>query len=104
MTRAETLKQMWLGIVSCIRSGVPILRTFESVRQQFPVNDPLGKVLEEFGQTARDGGMIADCMRKHPEFFTDFDIAVISAGELNGCLDDAAYRLANFPETPQLSR
>lgn len=75
-----------------IRAGLPIGRALSTIAAQ--VNNRLfRKVILAIRQAVESGEPLAAALAKHPKIFSELYIAMISAGEASGKLDDVLDRL-----------
>ncbi|HEX2723298.1 MAG TPA: type II secretion system F family protein [Gemmatimonadaceae bacterium] len=94
---------VWTRVVATMLSaGVPLERALS-----FPVadvgNDLLGETVAGLRQDLRDGSSLAAAMRKQPRIFSTLYVAMVSAGEETGALDQVMGRLAdNLDESAEL--
>ncbi|MEO8575747.1 MAG: type II secretion system F family protein, partial [Gemmatimonadales bacterium] len=94
---------VWTRVVATMLSaGVPLERALS-----FPAaeagNDLLDAAVSEVRKDIRDGASLASAMRKHPKVFSQLYVAMVSAGEETGALDQVLLRLAdNLDESAEL--
>ncbi|MEO8578553.1 MAG: type II secretion system F family protein, partial [Gemmatimonadales bacterium] len=94
---------VWTRVVATMLSaGVPLERALS-----FPTseagNDLLDAAVSEVRKDIRDGASFASAMRKHPRAFSQLYVAMVSAGEETGALDQVLLRLAdNLDESAEL--
>lgn len=80
-----------------LRSGVPLLRSIEVIREQTPHKN-LKTVLEDVHARVQEGATLADAMAKHPKAFGELGTSIIRAGGEGGFMEEALERLARFTE------
>lgn len=61
-------------------------------------NKKLQSVIQEISASVEGGRSLSDSFAKHPDVFSEVFIALISAGELSGTLDESLQRVANQQE------
>lgn len=61
-------------------------------------NKQLQSVIQEISASVEGGRSLSDSFAKHPGVFSEVFIALISAGELSGTLDESLQRVANQQE------
>ncbi len=82
------------------RSGVSILVSLESIREQ-STNSYFKKTIEEITHDVEAGKSLSSALSKFPKIFSEIYINMIRAGEAGGMLDDILDRLANLLEHEQ---
>ena len=80
-----------------LRAGVPVLRSLELLAKQ-STSPLLSEVLLEVREDVSGGDALAEAMGKHPQVFTDLQVAMVRAGERGGFLEDVLARIAHFTE------
>lgn len=93
---ANTYSQM----ASLLRSGVPLLRTLNVIRQQTS-NARLKEVLDDVSRRVEDGTPLGEAMSRYPRVFSEMAINMVRAGSEGGFLEDALERVAQFTEQQQ---
>jgi general secretion pathway protein F/type IV pilus assembly protein PilC len=80
-----------------LKSGVPLLRSLEVIRQQTPHKN-LAAVLEDVHSRVQEGATLADAMARHPRAFGELGTSIVRAGGEGGFLEEALERLARFTD------
>lgn len=76
-----------------IGAGLPLAQGLHTVMEQ-TANKKMQQVVEEVIAGVESGHTLSDSFAKHPEVFDTIIIALVSAGEASGTLDDALKRVA----------
>lgn len=76
-----------------IGAGLPLTQSLRTVRDQTE-NKQLQSVLDEIIASVEGGKSLADSFSKHPHVFDNVFLALVTAGEASGTLDDALRRIA----------
>lgn len=84
-------------LASLIRSGVPLLRSINVIRDQSS-NRSLKSVLTEVHDRVEEGSTLAEAMVRHPGVFSEMAVNMVRAGGEGGFLEDALERVADFTE------
>ncbi|MBT5021803.1 hypothetical protein HOK51_02410 [Candidatus Woesearchaeota archaeon] len=84
------------SVATLIDSGVPLIPIFDSMTK-FSDEGFTVAVKEVRDEIAR-GGSFANALKKHPSYFSEFEINLISLGEMTGSLDLTAQKIANSYE------
>ena len=82
------------------RSGVSILVSLESIREQ-TANTYFKDIIGEITRDIETGKTLSETLSKFPKVFSDVYINMIRAGETAGILDNVLDRVANFLEHEQ---
>jgi type II secretory pathway component PulF len=82
---------------SLTKSGVPILRSLYTIRDQ-ATNANFARMVEDFELTVRDGSMLSDALQKYPKLFSPLYLDMVRAGESGGVLDMSLKSLAEARE------
>jgi len=90
---ATTYSQM----ADLLRSGVPLLRTLEVLRNQ-TTHARLGRVLGDVHKRVEDGATLAEAMSRYREVFGNMAVSMVRAGGEGGFLEEALARVAEFTE------
>lgn len=80
-------------LATLIGAGLPLSQSLHTVIGQTE-NKQLQSIIEEIAASVEGGSSLTDAFSKHPKVFDDVFLALISAGELSGTLDDALRRIA----------
>ena len=82
-------------LAKLIKSGVPILRAITLIAEQMP-HARVRRVLEEAGESVRQGQSLSSALRFFEHDFGLFDIALIEAGENAGRLDESLMKIVQY--------
>ncbi|MCH8047774.1 MAG: type II secretion system F family protein [Planctomycetes bacterium] len=85
---------------SLLRSGVPLLRSLELLRDQTS-HSGLRFVLGEVSARVEDGATLAEALGLYPQVFGEMAINMIRAGGEGSFLEEALERVAEFTENQQ---
>ena len=85
---------------SLLRSGVPLLRSLELLRDQTS-HSGLRFVLGEVSARVEDGATLAEALGVYPQVFGEMAINMIRAGGEGSFLEEALERVAEFTENQQ---
>ncbi len=88
---------MYRQFAAMLGAGVPIYQCLTSLTQQTG-NGVLRRHLQRLSKHVQEGGMLTAAMGEAPWIFTDFQRAMISAGEISGGLDIMMGRLSSALE------
>ena len=80
-----------------IGAGLPLTQSLRTVLEQTE-NKKLQDVVQEIISDIEGGRALSDALAKHPEVFDKIVLALVSAGEASGTLDQALKRIANQKE------
>jgi general secretion pathway protein F/type IV pilus assembly protein PilC len=95
--RARVMATTYGQLSALLKSGVPLLRSLEVLRQQTPHKN-LKVVLEDVHSRVQEGATLADAMARHPRAFGELGVSIVRAGGEGGFLEEALDRLAKFTE------
>lgn len=84
-------------LATLIGAGLPLSQSLRTVLDQTP-NQNMQQVVQEIIADIEGGKALADAFSKHPDVFDKVFIALVTAGEASGTLDDALKRLATQQE------
>lgn len=76
-----------------IGAGLPLTQSLRTVLEQTE-NKQLQAVLEEIIASVEGGKSLSESFSKHPKVFDNVFLALVTAGEASGTLDDALRRIA----------
>jgi type IV pilus assembly protein PilC len=76
-----------------IGAGLPLTQSLHTVLEQTE-NKQLRSVLEEIIASVEGGKSLAESFGKHPKVFDNVFLALVTAGEASGTLDEALKRIA----------
>lgn len=80
-----------------IGAGLPLTQSLHTVFEQTE-NKKLKSIIQEIIASVEGGKTLSDSFSKHPKVFDPVFLALISAGELSGTLDESLQRVANQQE------
>ncbi|UTX51285.1 type II secretion system F family protein [Candidatus Saccharibacteria bacterium TM7i] len=80
-------------LATLIGAGLPLSQSLHTVIGQTE-NKQLQSVIQEIAAAVEGGSSLTDAFSRHPKVFNEVFLALISAGELSGTLDDALRRIA----------
>jgi MSHA biogenesis protein MshG len=84
-------------IYTLLKSGVPIMRGLAGL-QESAVNKSFGAVIRDLRESLDAGRELSTAMRRHPECFTPFYLAMVRVGEMTGRLEEVFLRLFDHLE------
>ena len=76
-----------------IGAGLPLTQSLHTVHEQTS-NKQLQTVIEEITTSVEGGKTLTESFGKHPRVFDNVFLALVTAGEASGTLDDALRRIA----------
>lgn len=80
-------------LATLIGAGLPLSQSLHTVMGQTE-NKQFQSVIQEIAASVEGGSSLTDAFSKHKKVFDDVFLALISAGEISGTLDDALRRIA----------
>ena len=80
-------------LATLIGAGLPLSQSMSTVLEQTP-NRRMQQVVQEIIADVEGGKQLSDAFSKHPEVFDKVFLALVSAGEVSGTLDEALKRVA----------
>jgi len=80
-----------------IKAGVPILRALAILSEEAS-NPAMKELVENIQAKVREGESFSQVLADFPGVFSAFDIALISAGEGGGNLEESLLRIGNYRE------
>lgn len=95
--RAKYITPFYSQLAALLRSGVPLLRSLQVIREQAH-NPPFKAVLEDVESRVEDGATLAEAMARHPKAFPELATSIVRAGGEGGFLEDALDRVALFTD------
>ena len=84
-------------LATLIGAGLPLAQSLHTALEQTQ-NKQLQSIIQEIVASVEGGKTLSDSFAKHPQVFDAVFIALVSAGELSGTLDDSLQRVANQQE------
>ena len=94
---ASLLAASYGQLADLLRSGVPLLRSIEVLRNQTS-HSGLKTILGEVHRAVEDGASLADAMGHFQELFGEMAVSMVRAGGEGGFLEEALSRVAEFTE------
>ncbi len=95
---AQVMAAAYGQLSDLLRSGVPLLRALDVVRQQTS-HGRLKEVLGEVHRRVEEGSSMAEAMARFPRVFGEMAISMVRAGGEGGFLEEALARVAEFTES-----
>lgn len=86
-----------------LKAGVPILRALSGLRESTR-NKRLNAVLEDIGEGLDSGRELNESLRRHPDVFSPFYVAMVRVGEATGRLEEVFLRLFEHLEFDRHTR
>lgn len=80
-------------LATLIGAGLPLAQSLHTVHDQ-TTNKKLQLVVDDIVGSVEGGKSLSDSFGKHPDVFDNVFLALVSAGEASGTLDDALKRIA----------
>ena len=84
-------------LATLIGAGLPLAQSLHTVLEQTQ-NKRLQSVVQDISASVEGGKTLSDSFAKHAQVFDPVFIALVTAGELSGTLDDSLQRIANQQE------
>lgn len=84
-------------LATLIGAGLPLSQSLNTVVEQTE-NKQLQSVVQDVIVSVEGGRSLSDSFAKHPRVFNEVFLALISAGELSGTLDESLQRVATQQE------
>jgi MSHA biogenesis protein MshG len=84
-------------IYTLLKSGVPIMRGLAGL-QESATNKRFARVLQDLRESLDAGRELSAAMRRHPECFNPFYLAMVRVGEMTGRLEEVFLRLFDHLE------
>lgn len=84
-------------LATLVGAGLPLAQGLHTVMEQTQ-NKQLQSVAQEIIASVEGGKSLSDSFSKHPKVFNEVFIALVSAGELSGTLDESLQRIATQQE------
>jgi MSHA biogenesis protein MshG len=97
--RVSALDLMLLSrqLYTLLRAGVPIMRALAGL-QESATRPALGRLLQDLRASLDSGRELSAAMRRHPDVFSQYFVAMVRVGEMSGRLDEIFLRLAQHLE------
>ena len=80
-------------LATLIGAGLPLSQSMRTVHEQTQ-NKSMQQIVQEIIGDIEGGRSLSDAFNKHPEVFDNVYLALVSAGEASGTLDEALRRVA----------
>lgn len=80
-------------LATLIGAGLPLSQSLRTVLEQ-TANQQMQQIIQEIIADVEGGKALSDSFAKHPQVFDKVFLALVSAGEASGTLDDALRRIA----------
>lgn len=80
-------------LATLIGAGLPLSQSLRTVLDQ-TANQQMQQIIQEIIADVEGGKALSDSFAKHPQVFDKVFLALVSAGEASGTLDDALRRIA----------
>ena len=84
-------------LYTLLKSGVPIMRGLGGL-QESATNKSFARVLQDLRESLDAGRELSTAMRRHPECFNTFYLAMVRVGEMTGRLEEVFLRLFDHLE------
>lgn len=84
-------------LATLIGAGLPLSQSLHTVMEQTQ-NKQLQSVVQDISVSIEGGRSLSDSFSRHPKVFNNVFLALVSAGELSGTLDESLQRIANQQE------
>src|SRR4051794_39536328 len=92
--KAQELTVVTRQLSTMISSGMSLLRTLYVLEEQAK-SDKLKEAIVQVRKDVEAGISLSDALARHPDIFNDLYIAMISAGETGGILEETLHRVAD---------
>jgi type IV pilus assembly protein PilC len=80
-----------------VRAGLPLIDAIHGVAEQ-ATSLPFRKTLSLLVEDLKGGASFSDALSRHPNFFSNFYVSMVKAGETAGILEQVLERLATIGE------
>jgi len=94
---AQVLAVTFGQLADLLRSGVPLLRSLNVLREQ-TTRPAMKEVLSEIHHEVEQGTSLADAMARFPRVFGEIAVSMVRAGSEGGFLEEALAQIAAFTE------
>ena len=78
-------------LATLIGAGLPLAQSLRTVQEQ-TTNKRMQEIVQEIISDVEGGKSLSDSFAKHPEAFNKVYVALVSAGETSGTMDDSLKR------------
>ena len=90
-------------LYTLMRAGVPILRSLGGLIES-STNAAFARVIQSLKESLEAGRDLSTAMRKHPNVFSPFYVAMVRVGEATGRLDEIFLQMFNYLEFERETR
>lgn len=91
-------------LATMLAAGVPMVQTFK-VLGEGSDNPKMRNLMATIGNDIEAGTSLSDSLAKHPKYFDELYVSLVSTGEQSGKLEDLLNRVATYKEkTEELKR
>ncbi len=80
-------------LATLVGAGLPLIQSMRTVLEQTQ-NKKMQEIIQEIIADIEGGKQLSTAFARHPEVFSNVFVALVSAGEASGTLDDALKRIA----------
>jgi MSHA biogenesis protein MshG len=84
-------------LYTLLKAGVPIMRGLAGL-QESCTNKSFARVVQDLRESLDSGRELSAAMRRHPECFSSFYLAMVRVGEMTGRLEEVFLRLFDHME------
>lgn len=95
--RPQQMSQFYTQLAALLRSGVPLLRSLDVLRQQ-ATNPALKEIAGDLHARVTEGDSLAEAMTRQPRAFNELSRSIVRAGGEGGFLEEALERVAKFTD------
>ena len=95
--RSQVMSQFYTQLAALMRSGVPLLRSLEVLKQQSS-HPALQQIIEDLHARVTEGDSLAGSMARHPKAFSELAVGIVRAGGEGGFLEESLERVARFTD------
>ena len=95
---AAAIGEFYHQLALLIKSGLPLPDSLQQMGRQFP-SPRFRNVVEDLGRRSGQGELLAQALRRYPQYFTPFHIRLLEIGEASDTLPHMLFtvaRLARF--------
>jgi len=93
--RGKDITAFGRQLSSLLRAGVPILKAIGVIREQSE-SVAFQKMLAQIYEEIKNGARFSDSLSKFPKYFSPLYLALVSAGESSGNLDQSLLRVTEY--------
>ena len=84
-------------LATMMSSGVPLVQSFEIVGRGHE-NKAMQELIMSIKGDVEAGGALNEALGKHPKYFNELFVNLVTAGEQAGILEDILHKLATYME------